>query len=118
MRLTTDGHITLAERDRRHSNNLCLYCESLDTSTVTVLATHVQPSTTPVVPERDPVMLPQPRPNQPTNATTTNVATVAMAMDSLVKGTSGEPPSQSWLPTHQQNPQLLHPPRLAWETRR
>ena len=90
--------------------------ESLDMSTVTALAMHVQPSTTPVVPERDQVMLPQHRPNQPTNATTTNVAMVATAMDSLVKGTLGAPPLLSRLPTHQQNPQLLHPPRLARET--
>ena len=92
--------------------------ESLGTSTAIALATQDQLSTTPVVPERDPVMLPQPRPNQPTSATTTNVAMVAIAMDSLVKGTSGKPPSPSRLPTHQKNPQLLHPPRLARETRR
>ena len=92
--------------------------ESPGTSTVTALAIHVQLSTTPVVPERDPVMLLQPRPNQPTNATTTNVAMVATATDSLVKGTLDEPPSPSRLPILQQNPQLLHPPRLARETRR
>ena len=67
---------------------------SLDTSTATVLATPVQPSTTPVVPERDPVMLLQPRQNRPTN-TTINVTMAARAMDSLVKGTLGEPPSPS-----------------------
>ena len=92
--------------------------ESPNTSIVTVLATHVQPSTTLVVPERDPVMQPQPRPNQRTNATTTNVAMVATATDSLVKGTLDGPPSPSRLPILQQNPQLLHPPRLARETRR
>ena len=92
--------------------------ESPGTSTVTALAIHDQPSITPVVPERDPAMQPQPRPNQQTNATITNVAMVAMAMDSLVKGTLGGPPSPSRLPTLQQNPQLLHPPRLARETRR
>ena len=91
--------------------------ESPDMFIATALATHVQPSTIPVVPERDPVMQPQPRPNQRTNATTTNVAMVATAMDSLVKGTLDEPPSPSRLPILQQNPQLLHPPRLAWETR-
>ena len=92
--------------------------ESPDTFTATVLATHVQPSTIPVVPERDPVMQPQPRPNQRTSATTTNVAMVATATDSLVKGTLDGPPSPSRLPILQQNPQLLHPPRLARETRR
>ena len=92
--------------------------ESPGTFIVTALATHVQPSTIPVVPERDLVMQPRPRPNQRTNATTTNVAMVATATDSLVKGTSDEPPSPSRLPTHQQNLQLLHPPRLARETRR
>ena len=92
--------------------------ESPGTSIVTALAIHDQPSTTPVVPERDQVMLPQHRPNQPTNATTTNVAMVATAMDSLVKGTLDGPPSPSRLPILQQNPQLLHPPRLARETRR
>ena len=49
---------------------------------------------TPVVPERDPVMLLQPRQNRPTN-TTINVTMAARAMDSLVKGTLGEPPSPS-----------------------
>ena len=92
--------------------------ESPDMSTVTALAIHVQPSTTPVVPERDPAMQPQPRLNQRTNATTTNVAMVATAMDSLVKGTLDKPPSPSRLPIHRQNPQLLHPPCLARETRR
>ena len=90
--------------------------ESPGTSTATARVIHDQPSTTPVVPERDPAMQPQPRPNQQTNATTTNVAMVAMATDSLVKGTLGEPPSPSRLPIHQQNPQLLHPPRLSRET--
>ena len=60
-------------------------------------------------------MLLQPRPNQPTNATT-SVAMVATAMDSLVKGILGKPPSLSRLPTHQQNPQLLHPLHLVQET--
>ena len=69
--------------------------ESPGTYIATALATHAQPPTIPVVPERDPVMQPQPRPNQRTNATTTNVAMVATAMDSLVKGTLGEPPSPS-----------------------
>ena len=92
--------------------------ESPGTFIAIALATHVQPSTTPVVPERDPVTQPQPRPNQRTNATTTNVAMVATATDSLVKGILDGPPSPSRLPTLQQNPQLLHPPRLARETRR
>ena len=92
--------------------------ESPGTYIATAPATPVQPSTIPVVPERDPVMQPQPRPNQRTNATTTNVAMVATATDSLVKGTLDGPPSPSRLPTLQQNPQLLHPPRLARETRR
>ena len=91
--------------------------ENLDMSTATVLATPYQPPTTPVVPERDPVLLLQPRPNQLTNATT-NVAMATMAMGSLVKGILCESPSPSWLPTHQQNPQLMHPLHLAWETRR
>ena len=91
--------------------------ESLDTSTVIALAIPVQPSITPVVPERDPVMLLQPRPNQPTNATAINIIMVATAIGSRVKGTLGEPPSPSQLLTHQQNPQFLHLPHLAWETR-
>ena len=69
--------------------------ESPGTFIVTALATHVQPSTIPVVPEWDPAMQPQPRPNQRTNATTTNVAMVATATDSLVKGTLDGPPSPS-----------------------
>ena len=92
--------------------------ESPDMSTVTALTIHVQPSTTPVVPEQVPAMLPQPRPNQPTSATITNVAMATTATDSLVKGTLDEPPLPSRLPTHQQNLQLVHPPRLAQETRR
>ena len=72
--------------------------ESPGTFIVTALATHVQPSTIPVVPERDPAMQPQPRPNQRTNATTTNVAMVATATDSLFKGTLDGPPSPSRLP--------------------
>ena len=90
--------------------------ESPGTYIATAPATHVQPSTIPVVPERDPVMQPQLRPNQRTNATTTNVEMVATATDSLVKGTLYEPPSPSRLPILQQNPQLLHPPRLAQAT--
>ena len=90
--------------------------ESPGTYIAPALATHAQPSTIPVVPERDPAMQPQPRPNQRINATATNVAMVATATDSLVKGTLDEPPSPSRLPTHQQNLQLLHPPRLARET--
>ena len=68
--------------------------ESPGTFIATALATPVQPSTIPVVPERDPAMLPQPRPNQPTSTTTTNVAMVATATDRLVKGTSGKPPAE------------------------
>ena len=78
----------------------------------TALATHVQPSITPVVPERDPVMQPQPRPNQRTNATTTNVAMVATATDSLVKGTLDWPPSPSRLPTPNRTPSSCTP--RAW----
>ena len=92
--------------------------ENPGTYIATALATHVQPSTIPVVPERDPVMQPQLRPNQRTNATTTNVAMVATATDSLVKGTLDGPPSPSRLQIHRQNPQLLHPLRLVRETRR
>ena len=63
-------------------------------------ATHVQPSTTPVVPERDPVMLLQHRPNQSTSATITNIAMAITATDNLVKGILGEQPSPSQLLTH------------------
>ena len=92
--------------------------ESPGTSTVTALAIHDQLSTTPVVPKRDPATQPQPRPNQQASATITDVAMVATAMDSLVKGTSDEPPLPSRLLIHQQNPQLLHPLHLAQKTRR
>ena len=73
---------------------------NLDTSTATVLATPVQPPATPVVPEQDPVMLLQHRPNQSTSATITNIAMAITATDNLVKGILGEQPSPSQLLTH------------------